>query len=449
MNVTLSLPGDAPRPTVAGMMRLTLSVIVLGLVSIAALLGGMAYLMIVMAIGLSVYVWKRPNEAPGAAMLFLFAAGILLPYSARFLSESDDMSQMYYWAAGLLLITVAAVMRIGVKRVFNVPRSAQAFFLVAIAASLYGFTQGATVSYALRQFYGVLVLIVYLGIAYHVGDALLLTRRIATYGVLCAFAFFVYYVAVFSEYGFHKEMGYTGTQASFLAIALFLPSVGRRMYTRAAGAMCIMGVPILLFARKDVLTYLLAIPVALAINLKSKTLRILCGCVIGLIALPALFPPIADMVGEQMTNLPMVGELIPHGAQGAESLYERVIQADVALSTVQSHPLLGEGFGGVFQWDSPYQGFLQSGYIDNGWAYLLQKMGLLGAAAFLWFLVTVFAAVSRKSIGLGACLISAALVTMFSEPVFFHFTLAPFLGSYAGLIVAGKRAALSASTYVS
>jgi len=65
-------------------------------------------------------------------------------------------------------------------------------------------------------------------------------------------------------------------------------------------------------------------------------------------------------------------------------------------------------------------------------------MGLLGAGAFLWFLITIFKAFSCESAGLTACLLSAALVTMFSEPIFFHFTTAPFIGTFAGVLLARK-----------
>ncbi len=97
------------------------------------------------------------------------------------------------------------------------------------------------------------------------------------------------------------------------------------------------------------------------------------------------------------------------------------------------------GLGGEIEWESPFLGLRQIAYVDDGWAYLLQKMGLLGAVAFLYFLITMLRSISRNSLALSACLLAVALVTMFSEPVFFHFTTAPFMGTFAGLLLANKE----------
>lgn len=403
----------------------------------AAFFGGMTIVVLLLAAGLGAYVWRRPEEAAGAATLFLFAAGIMLPSSARF-DGLDDIWQMYYWASGLLFITAAAVARVGIRRVFAVPRSARVFLGVAIAAVIYSLAHGASMSYALRQFYGVLLLIVYLGIAYHAGDQELLIRRIATFGVLCAFCFFAYYIAIFHEYGFHKEMSYSGAQASFMAIVLFLTGMERKKYLWVAGGIAILFVAVLTFARSDVLTFLFAIPMAVAMKLKSMKWRLLSYCAVVLVALPALFPPVTQVVALRLEELPVVGDMIPEGARTSDSLYDRTVQFMAALDSVKAHPLLGDGLGAEFEFESSVLGHLSTVYVDSGWGYLLQKMGLLGAGAFLWLLITIFTGASRESVGLTACLISATIVTMFSSPAFFHFTTTPFLGALAGLLLARK-----------
>lgn len=403
----------------------------------AALVGGMAVVILVLAVGLAVYVWSRPEEAPGAGLLFLFAAQILLPFSARF-SESTDTSQMYIWAIGLLIITTAAVIRLGLRRVFDVPLSAKVFLGVALASAIYAASQGASTSYVLRQFYGILLLILYLGIALHAGDEELLLKRARTFGVLCAISFVVYYLSIFGEYGFHREMGTNGAQASMLAILLVIAGLNVHKLTWVLGALVILLVPVLLYMRRDLVTFLVALPVAVAVKTKTVKLRMAYGCLAALLALPGLFPEVAQGVGDQLKKMPVMGEVIPSSAQDADSLNDRALQAALALNAVRTHPWLGEGLGSMFQWDSPKQGFLEVGYVDSGWAYLFQKMGLMGAGAFIWLLITIFAGFSRESAGFVACLVSAAIVTMFSEPVFFHFTTTPFLGTFAGLLLAKK-----------
>lgn len=438
MSASANSATSALRPPWRAGFALALWATTCTLTATAALFGGMGVVILVLAAGLGVYVWRRPEEAVPAGLLFLFAAQILLPSSARFNTASTDMSQMYYWASGLLIITLAALMRLGWRRVFTIPLPAKVLLGVASASAFYAELQGAATSYVIRQFYGILLLIVYFGIALHAGDEQLLLRRARTFGVLCALCFVVYYVAVFGEYGFHRETGTHGAQASMFAVLLMLAGLETRKLSWTLSALAVLMVPALLFMRRDLVAFLVALPIAFAFRSRKWKPRLAYLGVAALVALPGLYPPVAQSVGEQLQAIPIIGEVIPSTTESANSLYERALQADVALNALRIHPWLGEGLGSTFQWESPFHGFLEGGYVDNGWAYLFQKMGLLGATAFLWFLVTIFAGFSRASAGLTACVLSTALVTMFSEPVFFHFTTAPFLGTFAGLLLAKK-----------
>jgi len=423
----------------AGIPALIFWIAAVSLLPAAALLGGMAMVLIGLAVCLAVLVYQRPAEAPGVAMLYLFAAGILLPYSSRF-DFTLQSSEMYYWAAGLLVITAGAVARLGLRRVSAVPLSAKVFLAVAFAAAVYGETHGATTSYVLRQLYGVLLLIVYFGIARHIGNQELLLRRIQAFGVLCAVCFIVYYAAVFSEYGFHKEMGYIGEQAAFLATPLFIAGVERKKYSWVLGALVMLLVPALNFTRRDILTFLMGLLIALVIKVKSSTVRGLCYGAIVLVTLSSLYPPVTELVAEKLLTVPVVGPLIPEGGRDASTLLGRVEQLSVSLETVRVHPWLGGGLGGELVMIMPITGELSAdNLVDNGLAYLLQKTGLVGAAAFLWLLITMFRGLSREAVGLTACLLSATIVTMFSQPAFLHFTTAPYLGTYAGFLLASRR----------
>ena len=411
---------------------------ILSLLPAVGLFGGIAFLIMALAVGLAVIVWVRPQEAPGAGMLYLFACSAVFPSAARLDFFAQSAWEMYYWSAGLLIITFAAVARIGARRVFAIPTSARAFLAVALIAALYGLSQGATASYVLRQFYGVLLLIVYLGIALHVGSQTLLMRRINTFGILCALLFFVYLLAEFAGLGFHREMTTVGTQASMLATVLCFTGLGEKKRSYVLGAIILLCVPSLIFQRRAVLTFLLAVPLAAAIKLRSKKLRLISCLIFILIALPGFLPSVAQKVGDTFNEIPVVGSILPSGSADSDTLLDRNLQLVAAVSTVQAHPLLGVGLGGEIEWESPFLGHRQIAYVDNGWAYLLQKMGLLGAAAFLYFLITVLRSISRNSLGLSACLLAVAAVTMFSEPVFFHFTTAPFVGTFAGLLLPKK-----------
>ena len=412
-------------------------VVVFILLPMLALLGGVAVLMMAVAFGVAAIVWQRPQETPGAGMLYLFACNVVFPTAAR-LEATQSTWEMYYWAIGLLIITAAGVTRIGFRRVFSVPLPAKVFLGVALAATVYGIVHGAETSYVVRQFYGILLLITYLGLALHAGNLSLLVRRIQTFGIICAFFFFVYFLAEFDQLGFHREMTTVGTQAAMLATVLFLFGLEQKKYAWMLGAFALLCVPGLIFQRRAVLTFVMALPVALAIRLKSKRLRLLCFVLIALLLLPGLLPPVAQWVGDVMESTPLIGNILPPGSQDSDTLVERTMQLAAAVETVQTQPLLGTGLGGTIQYTGPLYGFVEEAYVDSGWGYLLQKMGLLGAVSFLWLLFTLFRNSSRELLGVSACLMSISLMTMFSEPVFFHFTTAPFVGTLAGLLFAKR-----------
>jgi len=410
----------------------------LSLLPVAVLFGEMLPLLMALAVILAAIAYRRPQEAAAVGVLYLFACNILLPHSARFDGVTEPW-EMYYWAIGLLIVTAGGVAGVGLRRVLAVPLSARVFLLAALAAALYGLTHGASLSYASRQLYGILLLIVYLGIALHSGDEELLLRRIRTFGSILAFCFLVYYIAVFHQYGFHKEVGFNGTEACLLAIVIFIPGVLRKKLSWILSAVALLLIPVLFFMRGAVLTFLMTLPIAVAMKVKSTKFKVLCWAVSVLIALPALYPPIAQMAIDQISRVPGMEKFLPPGIQDSDTLLERAIQLGAALATVQAHPWLGAGLGSDIEFESPTQGSRQVAFVDSGWAYLLQKMGVVGAAAFLWFLITVLRGISKDSVGLSACLVSAVVVTLFSQPVFFHFTSSPFMGSFAGLLLAAQH----------
>ena len=263
-------------------------------------------------------------------------------------------------------------------------------------------------------------------------------RRIQTFGTICALCFVVYYIVVFKTYGFHKEIGFNGTEACLLAIILFIRGAERRNLSWILGALTLLLIPILFFMRGAVLTFLTTLPIALGIKVRSRKLKFLCWVGSALIALPALFPPVAQMAIDEISKVPGMERLLPPGIQDSDTLWERAIQLGAAIATVQAHPWLGAGIGSDIEFESPTMGSRQVAFVDSGWAYLLQKMGLLGAITFIWLLVTLFRSLSSESAALSACLLSAVIVTLFSQPVFFHFTTSPFMGTFAGLLLAAK-----------
>jgi hypothetical protein len=94
--------------------------------------------------------------------------------------------------------------------------------------------------------------------------------------------------------------------------------------------------------------------------------------------------------------------------------------------------------GSSLEWNSVSRGDWEQAYVDNGWAYLLTKMGLAGLLTFLWFAAGLVRRMGAAACGLSACLLTLLLFVMWSEPVFFQFTTSPLAGVLAGLLWARK-----------
>jgi hypothetical protein len=112
-------------------------------------------------------------------------------------------------------------------------------------------------------------------------------RRVRTFGVFCALCFLVYHLAVFGEYGFHREPGTYGTQASMFAILLVVAGLNARKLSWVLNALVLLLVPALLFMRRDLLTFLTAPATALAVRSRTWKRRLAHCCLAALMALPA------------------------------------------------------------------------------------------------------------------------------------------------------------------
>ena len=124
----------------------------------------------------------------------------------------------------------------------------------------------------------------------------------------------------------------------------------------------------------------------------------------------------------------------------------RVLQTEVVLNMVNRQPVLGAGMGSVNSVFLPGEHRVKVASVDNGWGFLLLKMGYLGLVVFLVLIGTVLkSALSGlaqvRNVSLRADRLAAlgvflyALVSFLSGPIFFHFSVAPFFGTFLGVLV--------------
>jgi len=395
----------------------------------------MAVLLSATALVLAARVYRRPRSVIFVGPLFLITANVFLPAHARFADWGlEGQWEMYVWAVGILLITLAPVPKLGLRPFLRAPQSLQMFLLAAVAASVYGYLRGNNPSYVFRQLYGSMLLFAYFVFAREYADETLFLRRTRTYGAFLACSFLVYYAAVFSEFGIHKEVTTVGTQAAIFAILLAAQGGGKSW--AVAGLLFL--VPLLLVARHAIVAFPIALVVLWAMTAKSRLQRWVCTALACGLLVASLVPPVVGIILDAAVGNEAVDRLLPDGARDSSSIADRGIQLVEAGNSVEASPFFGSGMGSSLEWNSVWRGDWEQAYVDNGWAYLLTKMGFAGLLTFLCFAAGLIRRMGAAASGLSACLLTLLLFVMWSEPVFFQFTTSLFAGVLAGLLWARK-----------
>ena len=129
------------------------------------------------------------------------------------------------------------------------------------------------------------------------------------------------------------------------------------------------------------------------------------------------------------------------------SFQGRMAQMDFVVREFERNPVLGAGMGSVSVFFAPGLGRVRVTSVDNGWGYVMLKMGSLGLAAFAALMAllfrdafqALFRAEARPLRPDSMALLGVlfyGLVVFWSGPSFFHFTSAAFFGTaLAGIVV--------------
>lgn len=442
-NISTSLISSDLR---SSLWTLAFSLSILSVGGVLTLFGGMKLFVLALAVLLAVVVFQHPKEAIWAGIIYILACQVIFPSAARFdIFGTTPIWEMYYWASGLLIVTLAAILRLGPRSLLRIPISAKAFLLAAIAAGAAGFVKGNAPSHILAQFFGSLLLVLYFAIGLRVADERLFLRRMHTSGLLCAAGFFVYYAAVFSEYGLHKEMTSIGTLEGVIAILCVVTGLVEKRLSWIASGMVLFCVPLVLFWRHMILAFAFGIVLALAMKTPVMKLKVLFYATAVLVALPTVLPEGAGIVLEKLMDIPAIERILPEGTRDVSSLADRTIELVGSVETLQAHPVFGDGIGSEFAWDRAWGEKNIQAYIDNGWAFVAIKMGGVGLLAFGWFLFTILRGVSKNSLAISVAFLTFVIVILFSEEALFQFTTSPLAGVLAGLLVARGRRSSSVS----
>src|SRR3954453_1097779 len=373
-------------------------------------IGGMGVVVVILALWLSVHVYCTPAASIVISPLFLLAVNVFYPSAARWdATNTDPASEMRYWAAGLLVITLTALWRLRHSVLRFIPTSLRCFLLVAIAASFFGAIVGNALSYVARQLFGSLLLGVYFAFGQQFSDEDTFLCKMRDYAVPCVVAFLIYYAWIFPQEGIHKEITSLPTQSGILAI-LFAARGGWKWWS---AAVLMMMPPILLVERRAIVGFILAMILLVAIRTTSQIKRISLELVAAGLILFSLVPTLGTMLVDRAMGT-FMESILPPGARDASSLQDRTVQLVEAALIVKRSPIFGSGMGSELNWLSEARGDMQQAYVDNGWAYAAIKMGLPGLLSFVWLMWTVLRHGPGREVGVFTCILSMLLLVMFT-----------------------------------
>lgn len=431
---------------------------------VALYVGGIEAATIVIAALIALWAFVEPRTSfwlTAAFMVYLF---VFFQQTAPLGEEVP--AEFLYWGAGIALITlglIAAALFSShvdwtlVRRRVAHPSSLAMLGMTAVivASTVYGLFAGNSLFVVARQMFGCMLLPVYFFLALalfrsHVDVALWLRRArwVVTLGALW------YDVKLFrtseASASYYREQSPLAIYAGAVALIAFCEILARRrMAPRVIAlfqlAACLFAI-LLMGSRSSMGSFLAGAAGAVLLLVWKRRIFI--------------FALIASAVPVGMGIYPYVSSrlLAASGLSGDiaarfifvldrdQSYLGRVAQTDVVLNTAERKPVLGAGMGSEDSFFMPGVGHIKVASVDNGWGYVLLKMGYLGLVTFL-LLVAVL--LYRGLSGLGELRPSLfranrlavvtvflyALISFIGGPTFLHFSTAAFFATLLGALV--------------
>lgn len=380
----------------------------------------------------------------------------------------DLPAEFLYWGIGVALITagllIAALFsrevswRMVQRRAATPPSLAMlALTLVIFASTVYGLGEGNRSFIVWRQLFGCLLLPAYffLGIALFriPSDVDRWLRRIR-WVVALGSVWYVEHLSLVSlaRGAYYREqsplVAYGGAIAVVAWVEL-LECCGASVWFQSLAQLLLCVVAILLMGNRAALASFLVAAALLTVMIAWKRrglALVLAACLVPVGV--GVAPFFLDRVLASRGLVGQVAARFIFVLSEDQSYQGRVAQTAVVLNMVNRQPVLGAGMGSENSFVMPgEQHRLKVASVDNGWGFLLLKMGYLGLAVFLVLVATLLRTGMSRLANLRDSLLRAdrlsslgvfiyALVSFVGGPIFFHFSVAPFIGTFLGAIVA-------------
>lgn len=440
--------------------------IVAAIASGAALaLGGIAALTIALAVAIGLWAFIKPESAlwmSTAFVVFVFVFFRLVPPSGPVLPE-----EYFYWGYGLLIITAGLGAALFVSRRVDwrlaknrlrtpASRAMLLMLLVLFVSSIYGVLMGNDSFAVARQFFSSVLLVIY----YLLAIAILRTPRdvdlwlgrvrwvvvlgAAWYGLKLA-------LTSFTEGSYYRETshlaGYAGVIAAVAWNEMLHPRHPSAWLRYGLQLVCCVSA-VLMMGNRAAMGSLVVVAlflISLTALRRNVTVLVVACCLAlltGILVPQALerLTQTRGLTGEIATRFfdPLAED---------RSYLGRVAQWGVVVERVTEQPILGDGMGGEFTYLAPGESYLwTTTYVDNGWGFVLLKMGLLGLGAFLVLLGVFLRCAFKRLETAGSsrlhvnrlsllAVLLFGLVSFLSGPTFFHFSGSGFFGAVFGSIL--------------
>lgn len=433
-------------------------------------LGGVEAGTILLALLIGVLAIRKPRSALWASTAFMIYLFVFFQKTP--MAGPELPSEFYYWGAGLAIITLGLFVaslrmyrgrwrRTKTSHQIRFDRAVFSILLVVLVASAYGLARGNNLSTVARQLFGCLLLPIY----YVLGRSFFRTAedvgrwlRCVTWAVVAGAAWYVIKLGwtTFSENAYYSEQSPLAFFAGAIGAVLFVELLqvrrfANRILNAAAFGVCVLAV--VMMGARFVAGSLAATAIVFAVlRWRKKRLALVASS----LALLLVIIPYGVTAFESVMEQPgAVGEIAsrfsPFQLDEDTSYVGRAAQLQAVVDVVKQHPILGAGMGSELPnftvgWNEMYV----TASVDNGWGYVLLKMGFAGVAAFLFLIGTFLRFSVRRDFGPGSansqdvhgCLMALVLFGLLSftgGPTFFNFTTSGLLGTaFGGLAVLAR-----------
>lgn len=428
---------------------------------IALQYGGIATGTITIAVMIALSAFPEPRTALWLSTAFMVYLFVFFQSTAPLGEELP--AEFLFWGIGVALITGGLLLgslfssqvdwSIARRRLASPASLAMlAMLVLMLASTIYGLAAGNQLFVVERQLFGCLLLPVF----YFLGVSLFRTiqevdvwlRRVSWAVALGS----LWYAEKLSRISlargtYYREQSPLVAYAGAIAVVAWVAVLNERKLSRRAEALvqflaCVFAT--LLMGNRAALGSA-AIAIALVTSMVLWKRRILfLALVMALVPVgTGLAPYLMTRLLESRHLTGMIADRFLFVLSEDRSYQGRVAQTQVVMDMVNQRPILGAGMGSMNSFVMPGEHRLKVASVDNGWGFLLLKMGYAGLVVFLALLGFLLKAglsglgqdmredLRRLRISVVG-LFFYAIVSFLGGPIFFHFSVAPFFATFLG-----------------